>query len=373
MLCNTRIYERNYGYMKKRIKRLKILSILLASVCLFSHVSMVADASGTAGTSTSIAITYNNSESGLCYGNTYLPWNWQLDASLNYENTDSESVFWYAGKKVLLFTSSSEFYGYSVQVTRTTNTTNTNENAYQKYWCIGTAGQLMNGENRGGNITSSSFTAWVPTDYSVQAVHMAPLYQFNHAFDLDWEGALEDGDDLLAYDYWGSYSINAKYTVKYTGYKTKTEYDSALSGIQSELQNQTTELEDINTGIGDLNSNLNSGINNLQNGFDSTGGNTMNSNLSSTVDSYVSTENMLFTSAKSGLDSFEFTSIGSAPGLVTAMSLVGSLLTSAYRSMSLTSSGSGGIAQLVLFILFSVMLVSMALGLYHFYQNKKGG
>lgn len=215
----------------------------ILSLTILLNTSIVSNASGLAGTTSTVTVTYNNAESGLCYGNTYLPWNWNTDSSMYHENTDSESVFWYKGKNLLLFNSSADYYGYYVQVTRTSNTTNTNEYAKQKFWCIGTAGQLMQGENRGGTITSTSFTAWVPTNNSIQAIHMAPMYQFSYIFDLDWDGAVEDGDDLVAYDEWGSYSINAKYTVKYTGYKTKSEYNAAMSDLLNEVQHQTTELE----------------------------------------------------------------------------------------------------------------------------------
>mgnify|MGYP003293155396 CR=1 FL=1 len=213
------------------------------------NTSIVSSAQGVAGATSTISVTYNNAESGLCYGNTYLPWNWNIDSSMYYENTDSQSVFWYKGKNLTLFTSSSDFYGYQIQVSRTSSTVNTSESARQKFWCIGTAGQLMQGENRGGTITSTSFTAWVPTNNSIQSVHMAPMYQFSHSFDLDYDGALEDGDDLVAYDEWGSYEINAKYTVKYTGYKTKSAYDSAMNEIKTELEDQTEELGDINTEL----------------------------------------------------------------------------------------------------------------------------
>ena len=366
--------------MRKQFNKIKIFASCLMVLCVLGVTSIGSYAAVNTGSTSSISVTYNNSERGLCYGNTYLPWNWNSDTTMDHENTDSESVFWYKGKNLSLFTSSADFYGYQVQVTRTSNTVNTFENAQQKFWCIGTAGQLMNGENRGGVISSSSFTAWVPTNNSVQTVHMAPMYQFTYAFDLDWEGALDDADDLVAYDYWGSYEINAKYTVKYTGYKTVADYTTAMNNILAELQDQTGELGDINQGISDLDKtvddglgevddSINDGFDNAVNGFDTADGDAMNNQLDNTLKDYGTAEDSLFVSAKNGLDSFEFAEIKDYPSLVTAMSLVSSLMSSALIALGGTDSA----ASLVLAILFTIMLVSMAIGLYHFYQGKKGG
>lgn len=224
--------------------------MLILSLSIFVTASIVSDASGVAGTSSTVTITYNNSEDMLCAGNTYLPWNWQAQTDGAEIDLDEMAYFWYKGKQVKLFDSSADFYGYYVTITRSSNTTNTSEHADQKFWCVGTAGQLMQGENRGGTITSSSFSVWVPTNYSVQPVHMSPFYHFFFEYDRD-----VDNDYYIPNEFYGSYSINAKYTVKYTGYKTKSEYTSAMNDIKMELEEQTgiqndqlTELEE-QTGI----------------------------------------------------------------------------------------------------------------------------
>lgn len=361
--------------MKKQIKRLKILSVLLASVCLFSHVSMIADASGTAGTTSSASITYNKAEDGLWRGNSY------IDDEMNYydylQNIEDDiyhsdsytNEYWYLGKRVTLFNTSASYYGYKITFTLKTNTrTNYDSNyCHRAYWLVGNATDLYNGQNASGNIGSTSFTAWVTTNNSVETIHLAPYFKFTA---YDWYDA--DDSNTVHSNYYDIYNV---FTVSYTGYKTVSEYNSALNSIQSELEQQTTELGDINsgigdlnTGIGDLNSDLNTGIGNLQNGFNSSAGQSANSQLSDSLSGYSDAENNLFTSAKTGLDDFRFADLTTIPALVSAMGLVSSMMSSAFIAIG----GADGLSALVLSVLFSIMLVSMAIGLYHFYQSKKG-
>lgn len=194
-----------------------------------------------AGTSKSVTVTYNNSELNCWEGNTYLPWNSNMEFSTNGSFYNQEyNVFWYKGKQVKLFDSEAQYYGYQVKVTRTSSTKCTYDNADANFWAIGTAGQLLNGENRGGVVTSTLFTAWVPTENSIQAVHMSPFFHFtSYDYTEDMPDGTTEFDSLC-----GEYEINCKYTVTYTGYKTVAAYTSAMSNIQAELETQTTELEE---------------------------------------------------------------------------------------------------------------------------------
>ena len=210
-----------------------IFSIIFCSISIESNAEVVA------GASKFVSIVYDDSNSSVWIGNTYLPWNWNVNTSAYDENDDEAAVFWYKGKQSLLFQSEAEYYGYQVKVVRNVKTAVTYNNCDIGFWCVGTAGQLLNGENRGGILDSSSFTVWVPTNNSVQAVHMAPFFHFKTSWD-NWE----DNGEIIDGGYGGKYDIRCQYTVTYTGYKTAEAYQSAMSSIQNELEHQTTEMEE---------------------------------------------------------------------------------------------------------------------------------
>lgn len=108
----------------------------------------------------------------------------------------------------------------------------------------------------------------------------------------------------------------------------------------------------------------------LTNGYDSSAGDSMNESFSASLTEYQTSEDSLFSAAQSGLDSFTFIDFTSYPALVTAMSFVTSMMTSIFIAMG----GETGPVGIVLSVLFSVMLVSMVIGLYRYFQSKgKGG
>ena len=114
----------------------------------------------------------------------------------------------------------------------------------------------------------------------------------------------------------------------------------------------------------------------LTNGYDNSAGESTSSQFSDGVAEYEEVEGSLFTSAKSGLQDYEFFNLESVPAVITGLSFVTSIMTSIFNSMG----GASG-AGIVLSVLFSVMLVSIVAGLYRYFvssgksgrHNKKGG
>lgn len=113
---------------------------------------------------------------------------------------------------------------------------------------------------------------------------------------------------------------------------------------------------------------------NITNGFDSSSGSESHSKFVDGVADYETAEDSLFTSAKSGMDDYDFFDFSSIPAMLTGLSFVTSIMTSIFNSMG----GASG-AGIVLSVLFSVMLVAMAIGLYRYFvssgktDDKKGG
>lgn len=327
--------------MKSRIlSSIWIVCLFLVCSAFFCVLPVSAD-SGVAGTSYSKTVTYNNSESGLDDGNCFL----RADTDYYYSDdiaTDVvQSHFWYLGKRQLLFTSSADYYGYYISVSRTTKTTVDFGYATKNYWVVGTATDILNGQSVGGLVDSSSFTTWVQTDNSVQAIHMAPLFYMIDVYQVG-----NGGSDTY-------YKINCKYTITYKGYKTKSDYESAMSEISNKLDN--------------IDSSIDESTDTITSGYDQSAGSVMNDNFSSSVDDYQQAEGSLFDAATSGMNDFEFINFTSYPALVTAMTFVTSTMSSIYIAFG----GESGPIGIVLAVLFSVMLVSMVIGLYRFYQSSK--
>lgn len=137
---------------------------------------------------------------------------------------------------------------------------------------------------------------------------------------------------------------------------TVSIYDMGPSGdTQNHIANQTDQLT---------------------NGYDSSQGAAMNEDFKASVNDYQTAEDSLFTSAQTSLDNFTFLDFTSITGMVTALSFVSSIMTRIYNAMG----GDTGAAGIILSVLFSIMLVSMAIGLYRFYvsngksdNSNKGG
>lgn len=136
-----------------------------------------------------------------------------------------------------------------------------------------------------------------------------------------------------------------------------------MSNIQTELENQTTEMENQTSELKKQNSKLD----NLTNGFDSSAGTAANTQLQGSVDNYGSMEGTLFDSVSSGLSDFDFFNLNSVPAMVTGLSFIGAIM----QSWFVAAGGASGVG-IVLSVLFSVMIVSMILGLYKHYQSRGG-
>lgn len=114
----------------------------------------------------------------------------------------------------------------------------------------------------------------------------------------------------------------------------------------------------------------------LTNGYDSSQGAVVNDDFKASVNEYHTAEDSLFSTATTSLENFTFLDFTSITGMVTSLSFVTSIMTSIYMAMG----GDTGASGIVLAVLFSVMLVSMAIGLYRYYVsngksdgNGKGG
>lgn len=141
----------------------------------------------------------------------------------------------------------------------------------------------------------------------------------------------EDFDNGLCY-----YSVNFDVLI----------YDCGPSGdTQNHIANQTDQLV---------------------NGFNDSQGGSVNDSFSGHVNDYNTAEDSLFTSAQTGLNNFQFFDLASIPAVVTGLSFVATTMTGWFNA----AGGASGVG-IVLSLLFTVMIVAMALGLYRFYQGKK--
>lgn len=141
-----------------------------------------------------------------------------------------EDMFWYLGKMASIFTSDPQYYGYRVVMERTAKTTISYSNCSKSRWILGTVTDLLSGANVGNydDVEAQKVAFWVPTNYAQVQIRLAPLFRFT---------THETGASL------GSYNINASYKFSIIGYKSESEYSSAMNGIQQELQNQTEEMQ----------------------------------------------------------------------------------------------------------------------------------
>lgn len=357
---------------KRRSVRLNtckfVLSVILLASTLFHALPVSAD-TGVAGASSSFTTQYSNSESDLQNGNTYIPdtkgfynaGTWVEVDNKYYDSLSIDSVynnFWYVGKRKTLFTSSADYYGYRITFTLQTKTTLEYEYALKYFWLVGTATDLYNGQFASGILTSSSFSAWVQTDNSVQTIHYAPFFNFEASVINDYH--IDETGDYLP-----SYNINCKYKVTYVGYKTKSDYESAMSEISGKLDNIDSS---INGASSEIQENMQAQTDKITSGYDSSGGSDMNDQFSSSVGSYEDASDSLFESASSGLDSFSFANIASYSAIVASLSFVQTVMASIFTAVG----GESGPYGVILSVLFSVVLVSLLIGLYRYYQNRKG-
>lgn len=350
---------------------------MLFSVCVSAFFySLPVNASISTGTTTTITVTYDKNEEGLWRGNSYLSdeldyFTYSFREGDSYDEDSFNNNYWYLGKRVTLFNSTKDYYGYKISFTLKTNTLTDYDDGFchRAYWLVGNPTDLYNGQNATANIGSTSFNVWVTTNYAVDTIHLAPFFKFT-AYAWYSDGDLVDENSNF-------YDICNTFTVKYTGYKTVADYTAAMSNIQSELEYQTTELESQTVELQSQTSEMkkqNSKLDNLTSGYDASAGSVVSTQLQGSVDSYGSMEGTLFDSVSSNLTDFQFFDFASVPAMITGLSFITSIMQSWFSA----AGGASGVG-IVLSVLFSVMLVSMALGLYRLYQsashrkNRKGG
>lgn len=90
-----------------------------------------------------------------------------------------------------------------------------------------------------------------------------------------------------------------------------------------------------------------------------------NDRFSDGLNNYQDQEGSLFESVSSGLDDFSFFDFESAPAMLSGMSFVGAIMTGWFDA----AGGVSGVG-IVLSILFSIIIASMGLGLYRWYQSR---
>ena len=146
--------------------------------------------------------------------------------------------------------------------------------------------------------------------------------------------------DQLVYTYFG-------YTVEI--------YDMGPTGdTQNHIANQTDKL----------NENADKNTDKILNSWDSSKGNKVQSDLDTGLNEYQTAEDSLWVSATTGMKDFTFFDFESVPAMITGLSFVTSIMNRWFES----AGGASGVG-IVLSVLFSVMLVSMVLGLYRMYQS----
>lgn len=341
---------------KLRGIKLQYMSFCLSVFVIFStffNFSLDVSASSYTTTTSTYTRTYDFSKERILESNNYLPvdYEWDYEDSSHY---DEYMDFWYLGESVPVFTTSADMYGYRVVVRRNYKNVLNTSNCRYSFWLLGTQEQILNGSfpaNYDG-LDVSSFAFWIASNNAQVQIKMAPLMKF---YDI------------------GAYDIECEYTFTIIGYQSKAQYDNALVRIESELDTQTQEMQNQTQELQNQTQEMQNQTNelqNLQNGFDSSAGDSMNDDFSASLNSYETSQDSLFNAAQSGLSGFTFVDFSSYPALVTSMSFVTSMITSVFGAMG----GESGPVGIVLSVLFSVMLVSMAIGLYRYFSSHgKGG
>lgn len=108
--------------------------------------------------------------------------------------------------------------------------------------------------------------------------------------------------------------------------------------------------------------------NGLTNGFDNSGGNASHDKFQGSVNDYEAAEDSLFATATDNIAKFQFFDFQSISAVMTGITFITSTMTKIFN----LSGGVSGVG-IILSVLFSVMLVSMALGLYKRYQSTGHG
>lgn len=244
---------------------------------------------------------------------------------------------YYVGCVQKLFTASTDAYAYKVYI-KQKDVDYTRSNVWKAWNIVGTHSDVLEGSADLGSRfyqgSSLEHTFFIYTDNLPVDIYSAALIYF-------WDDHASSA----------SIDLTADLSITFTPY-TRTEYNQIIESVN----NLGGKIDD----LGD----------DLMHGYDSSAGSATNTQLKGSVDSYGSMENTLFDSVSGGLSDYEFFDFSSVPAMITGLSFIGSIFLSWFNA----AGGASGVG-IVLSVLFSVMLVSMALGLYRHYQSrgKKGG
>lgn len=274
-----------------------------------------------------------------------------------YEKTYTDSFnsyrgwsYYYTGNQKL-FTADPETYAYKISVTPLNiGADYTNINWFRH--TVGTRSDIMAGTSEIGigmiSGYSDEFTYMITTDNLPVDIYSAFLMYFYN------EGT-KDVHNYAAYD------VSGKLKIVITPF-SRNEYAAIMSGMD-DIQN------DINNRFEELEENLDQNFDELMNSYDDSAGNAANDQLATSLNDFTVAEESLFEKAQEGISSYEFFDFNSFPVLVTGLSFVSSLMSSVYFSMG----GNNGPMGIVLSVTFSVILVSMAVGLYRYFSGSGKG
>lgn len=244
---------------------------------------------------------------------------------------------------VKLFTADTSAYAYKITLYQD-STTFTGKNINWIRNTVGEWSDIMSGESDLGlgfyNGSGGKFTYIIKTDNLPVDIYSALLMYFY----CDQSNS-------------ASFDLVSNLTFDITPY-TRNEFAGIMSNID-DLQG------DINDRFGELEENLNQNFDDLMHSYDSSKGDLVNDNFQASLNEYETAENSLFNTATESLGAYEFFDFSSVPAMITGISFVTSVMTSIYTALGGVSGASG----IILSILFSVMLVSMVLGLSRLYQS----
>lgn len=245
-------------------------------------------------------------------------------------------------------TTNEKYYAYKIRVIPKANAVRSSSSSTM--WsklCVGQYSDMYNGGMMLGQDSDSYQISefWIESNYSVQYYYLGNL-AFMH-------------EDFLSLP---SISLNAEYEIYITPYT----YSSYMS---DDIQNQIkgNDLAQTGNDIAQKTQNdMNAGFDDVMNGYDASRGDDLNDELYSNLDWLKYQEDEILGSVNGGLDSFEFAKVPALVGLTASLSFVGTLMTSFFHWMD----GMAGVG-ILLSVLFSVVLASMAIGFYRFYQRRR--
>lgn len=246
-----------------------------------------------------------------------------------------------------LFKASPDVYAYKI-IIKPTKVSLTMNDVFWIRSMIGTYSDVQACKAEYGHLfingSTQNSSIWLVTDYADIYVCLGYLSYFLDDLDND-----------------STYTLDWLFDLEVIPY-TKKEFNAAVPAIEKQTLEMQKQTEAMKKEMDDL-----------KNGYDSSVGEQANNKLSDSLDSFSDMEDSMFASATEHLDQFQIFDhnllFASGAPLSASLTFVTSLMTSTFIQMG----GADGAAGIVLSILFTVVLISLALGIYKFYSGKKGG